>query len=44
MHRIYSRTRILYVRKVTDIIAILAIAFTVVVVVCKAVGPVFDPI
>ena len=42
MHKIYSRTRILYVRKVTDIIAILAIAFTVVVVVCKAVGPVFD--
>lgn len=42
MHRIYSRTRILYARKVTDIIAILAIAFTVVAVVCKAVTPVFD--
>lgn len=42
MHKIYSRTRILYVRKVTDIIAILAIAFTVVAVVCKAVRPVFE--
>lgn len=42
MHKIYSRKRILYAKKITDISAILIIAFTVVAVVCKAVGPVFN--
>ena len=42
MHKIYSRRRILNAKKTTDTLAILTIAFTVVVVVCKAVGPVFD--
>ncbi len=42
MHKIYSRKRILHAKKITDIIIILVIAFTVVIIVCKAVGPVFD--
>ena len=42
MHKIYSRKRILYARKLTDITIIITIAFIVVVIVCKAIGPVFD--
>lgn len=42
MHRIYSRRRILYAKKLTDIIVIIAIALTVVIIVYKEVGPVFD--
>ena len=42
MHRIYSRRRILHARKITDITVIIAIAFSVVAIICKAVGPVFD--
>lgn len=42
MHKIYSRSRILYAKKLSNIIVVLTIAFTVVAIVCKAVGPVFD--
>ena len=42
MHKIYSRRRIIFAGKITNIFAILVIAFTVVAIVCKAVGPVFD--
>lgn len=42
MHSIYSRRRMLHARKITDIMVILIIAFTVVAIICKAVGPVFD--
>ena len=42
MHKIYSRKRIPHMRKATDISVIIAIAFSVVIIVCKAVGPVFD--
>lgn len=42
MHKIYSRRRILYVKKLTDIIVILFIALMVVISVCNSVGPIFD--
>lgn len=42
MHKIYSRKRLIHTKKITDTIAIFAIAFTVVGVVCKAVDPVFN--
>lgn len=42
MHKIYTRRRMVYTKKVTDIIAVLSISLTVVLVVCKAVGPVLD--
>ena len=44
MHRIYSRRRILYAKKLTDVISIIAIALTVVIFIYKAVSPVFDTI
>ena len=44
MHKIYSRKRILYNRKILNFTSILGIALTVVVIVYKSVGPVFDTI
>lgn len=42
MHKIYSRVRVLYARKVIYIFIVLFLALCVVMVTCKAVSPVFD--
>ena len=44
MHKIYSRNRILFDKKIIDIISIIGIAFTILIIVYKSVGPVFDTI
>ncbi|MBR3162735.1 MAG: sporulation protein YunB [Clostridia bacterium] len=42
MHKIYSRKRTILDKKIISILGILLVAFTVVAIICKAVGPVFD--